>query len=145
MESLRSGINRFADCHRATSAVEFAIIAPVFVTMMFGIIVFGSYLAVAHGLQQLAAEAARASVAGVSDSERNSLAQSYIDGNIGSYPLLTASRLTRDPAVTDPSNSVFSITLRYDLSSSFIYSLPNFVPAPPSTLVRSAAIQRGGY
>jgi hypothetical protein len=33
----------------------------------------------------------------------------------------------------------------YDASGMFIYSLPTFVPAPSSTIVRSAAIPRGGY
>jgi Flp pilus assembly protein TadG len=145
MESLRLSFNNYGLCQRASSAVEFAMILPVFVTLLFGIVIFGSYIAVVHGVQQLAAEAARASVAGVSDSERNSLAQTYINGNVGSYPLLTASRLTLDQSVTDPATNSFSITLRYDLSGTFIYSLPSFVPAPATTVVRSAAIQRGGY
>ena len=56
---------------------------PVFMTLVFGIVVFGSYLAVVHGLQQLAAEAARSSIAGMSATERTSLATSYVTSNIG--------------------------------------------------------------
>ena len=52
---------------RATSAVEFAFIAPVFLTLIFGLVAFGSYLGIVHGVQQLTAEAARASIAGLSD------------------------------------------------------------------------------
>ena len=87
----------------------------------------------------------RAAVAGLSDDERAALAKSNIDANVGSYPLVTASRLALDGARTDSTGQVFTVTLRYDASDMFIFSLPRFVPAPPNTIVRSAAIQRGGY
>ena len=59
-------------------------VLPVFLTIVFGIVVFGSYLAVIHGVQQLAAEAARSSVAGMSETERGTLAKSYVSANAGS-------------------------------------------------------------
>ena len=46
-------------------------------------------------------------------------------------------------AATSGSN-VFVVTVNYDASGNFIYTLP-FVPAPPSTIVRSAAIPFGGF
>ena len=78
----------------AASAVEFALVMPIFLLVLFGIIVYGSYLAMVHGLQQLTAEAARASIGGLSDSERLSLATSDIDSNVGTYPLLAPDRRT---------------------------------------------------
>ena len=132
-------------CRRAASAVEFAIIFPLFLTVLFGIITFGAYLSVVHSVQQLAAEAARASVAGLDDSERLTLAQSNIDANVSSYPLLSSRRLTLTAAATGPSNGVFAVTLRYDGSDMFLFHLPSFVPSPSPTIVRTAAIQRGGY
>jgi hypothetical protein len=36
------------------------------------------------------------------------------------------------------------VTLNYNAAGNFIYKLP-FVPAPASTIVRSAAIQYGGF
>jgi Flp pilus assembly protein TadG len=65
---------RLIACRKATAAVEFAIIFPIFLMLLFGIISFGAYLAVVHGIQQLAAEATRAAIAGLSDSERVTLA-----------------------------------------------------------------------
>jgi Flp pilus assembly protein TadG len=73
---------RLLSCRRGASAVEFAMLLPVFLSLVFGIVVFGSYLAVVHGLQQLAAEAARSSVAGMSSTERSSIATSYVSANI---------------------------------------------------------------
>lgn len=124
--------------------MEFALVAPLFLMFLFGIIVFGTYLAVLHGVQQLAAEAARTSVAGLTDTERSSLAVGYVTANASSYPLLAANHLTVSAAAASGNANVFVVTVNYDASGLFIYSLP-FVPAPPSTIVRSAAIPRGGY
>lgn len=137
-------MTRFFRCRRGATAVEFAMLLPVFLTLVFGIVVFGSYLAVVHGVQQLAAEAARSSVAGMSDSERSSIATSYVSANIGTYPLITLSNVSVNAATSNADPNVFVVTVSYNASGMFIYSLP-FVPAPPSTIVRSAAIPYGGF
>ena len=134
---------RFTRCRNAASAVEFAILVPVFLVLVFGIIVFGSYLAIVHGVQQLAAEAARRSIAGLNDTERASLAAGYVSANAASYPLIAANRLTVVSATSG--SNVFVVTVDYDASQSFIYALPAFVPMPPSRIERSAAIPFGGF
>ena len=133
--------------HRAdgVSAVEFAIVLPVFFLILFGIIVFGSYLSLVHSVQQLAAEAARASIGGLSDTERVALANSNIRAQANFYPFIAPDKLQVMSAATDAGTNTFTVRLRYDASQSFIYSLPNFVPMPSPQIVRSAAIQRGGY
>jgi Flp pilus assembly protein TadG len=130
---------------RATSAVEFAFIAPVFLILLFGLIAFGSYLGLVHGIQQLTAEAARSSIAGLSDAERLSLARDNITANVGSYPMLSANRLTVQSAGTDTATGTFKVTVQYDASDMFIFNLPHLVPMPDPVIVRTAAIQRGGY
>jgi Flp pilus assembly protein TadG len=131
-------------CRRGASAVEFAMLLPVFLALVFGIIIFGSYLAVVHGLQQLAAEAARKSLSGLNPSERNSIATSYVSTNVGTYPLITANKVSVSAATSPSDPNVFVVTVTYNASGMFIYSLP-FVPAPSSTIVRSAAIPFGGF
>lgn len=135
----------FARRQDGASAVEFAIIVPVFLMILFGIITFAGYLSVVQSVQQLAAEAARASVAGLSDTERATLASNTIQTQSGNYPFIQPSRLVLVAAATDPTTSTFTVQLSYDASQSFIYSLPNLVPMPSPLIVRSAAIQRGGY
>lgn len=135
---------RFLLCRRGASAVEFAMVLPLFLTLVFGIVVFGSYLAVVHGVQQLAAEAARSSIAGMSDSERGSIASNYVSANAGTYPLIDASHLTVNAATSAANANVYVVTVNYDASGMFIYALP-FVPMPPSAIARSAAIPYGGF
>lgn len=136
---------RFRACNGGASAVEFAMIAPLFLMLVFGIVIYGSYLAVVYGVQQLTAAAARSSIAGLSDAERSSLATSYVTSNAGSYPLLSASNLTVNAAASPGNANVFVVTVNYNASGLFIYTLPSFVPAPPTTIVSSAAIPRGGF
>lgn len=137
-----SALPRFARCARAASAVEFAMLLPLFLVLVAGIVVFGAYLTMVHGVQQLAAEAARSSVAGLSEIERASLAENYVTTNAGSYPLLQPGHLTMSAATSG--SGVFVVTVNYDASDSIIFTLP-FVPAPPSVIVRSAAIPFGGF
>ena len=140
-----SHLSRWLRCREGASAVEFAIIFPLFLVVLFGIISFGAYLAVVHGVQQLAAEATRAAVAGLSDSERVTLALDNINGNVNSYPMISSKRLTLTSASTDAASQNFSVTLRYDASDMFVFNLPVFAPQPSPIIVRSASIQRGGY
>jgi Flp pilus assembly protein TadG len=143
--TVAGAIGRLGRCRWGASAVEFAIVFPLFLLVLFGILVYGSYIAIVHGVQQIAAEAARAAVGGLSDAERVTLARDNIAANAGSYPLIAASRLTLESATTDAGTRVFSVTVRYDASNMFIFDLPTFIPAPNKIIVRSAAIQRGGY
>jgi Flp pilus assembly protein TadG len=140
--SVFSRLRRLARCARGASAVEFAMLLPLFLVLVFGIVVFGSYLTMVHGVQQLAAEAARCSVAGLSEAERVSLAESYITANAGSYPLLQPAHLSVSAATSG--SDVFVVTVNYDASGNFLLALP-FVPSPPTTIVRSAAIPFGGF
>ncbi|WP_438277261.1 TadE/TadG family type IV pilus assembly protein [Nitrobacter sp.] len=140
--SASSRLRRVARCARGASAVEFAMLLPLFLVLVFGIVVFGAYFTMVHGVQQLAAEAARSSVAGLSEAERVSLAESYITANAGSYPLLQPARLSVSAATSG--SDVFVVTVNYDASGNFLLTLP-LVPSPPTTIVRSAAIPFGGF
>ena len=137
-------ILRFSRDKAGATAVEFAIIGPVFVLCAFGILCFGMYFGAVHAVQQLASEAARASIAGLNSADRRALAISRVMIDVGSYPFLSEDRMTVASVDTDPSTDTFTVTLRYDASSLPIFGLP-YVPLPPSVIVRSATIQRGGY
>lgn len=138
-------LRSFRRSRDAASAVEFAIVVPLFVMLVFGIVVYGSWLGMMHSVQQLAAEAARTSIGGLTEAERASLARAYITGNADSYPLLTPTKLTVVAQTSSSDANVFTVTVTYDATGSLISTLPSFVPAPSPHISRSAAIPRGGY
>ncbi|WP_421952222.1 TadE family protein [Pelagibacterium sp.] len=127
-----------------TSAVEFALIAPVFLLLMFGAIGYGIYFGAAHSVQQLAADAARAAVAGLSDAERISLANAFLAGNGAAYVLLDPDRLTiqATPSPSDPDQ--FLVSISYDASALPIWNLHPPLPLPGKTISFSSTIRNGG-
>jgi len=133
---------QFVHDEDGASAVEFAMVMPVFVLLVLGIVGFATVVSTYNGVQQLVAEAARASVAGLSDSERDRIARSYISGNAGAYPFIDPGRLQ---VTTLPQPTAFQVQARYDMSDSFVFLLAPLVPLPSPVIVRSAAVQRGGY
>ncbi|WP_256805489.1 MULTISPECIES: TadE/TadG family type IV pilus assembly protein [unclassified Bradyrhizobium] len=135
---------RFLSNQSGASAVEFAILLPAFLTIIFGIVVFGSYLTMVHGVQQLAAEAARTSIAGLTNSERNNLATSYVTTNVAGYPLLEPAKVNVIAAPSGSDPNVYVVTVQYDASSNFIFTLP-FTPPMPFPITRSAVIPYGGF
>jgi Flp pilus assembly protein TadG len=132
-----------ANC-RGASAVEFAIIAPFFIFMLLGMIAYGIYLGAAHGVQQLAADAARMAVAGLNTSERVTLVKSYVARNAVNYAFIDPLRLqleVRD-SPTDPNLVV--VRLRYDSSELPIWNLLTNLPLPNKIITRSSTIRVGG-
>ena len=69
-------------------AVEFALVTPVFLILMIGTLVWGQYFWVAHTVQQLANDSARAALAGLDATERESLARSAVTAEIVDYGAL---------------------------------------------------------
>ena len=129
-----------------TAAIEFALVLPVFLVLMLGILAYGIYFAAAHGTAQLAADAARASVAGLNDVERANLAKANVASNVSSYGvLLDASKLTVVAAPLPGDATEFRVAISYDASNLPIWSLTPFLPLPSSTILQSAVIKRGGY
>ena len=123
-----------------TAAVEFAIVGPFLLVLVFGTVVFGVIFSTYNGVQQLAAEAARASVAGLSVTERDQIARSYVTTNIAAYGILDPTRLT--VATTSTANA-FQVAVTYDLSNSPIFALSKLIPMPSPIVRRSASVVSG--
>lgn len=128
-----------------TSAVEFAIILPVFLVILLGILSFGLYFGAAHSTAQLAADAARATVAGLNDAERSSIATKLVANTAANYPLLTVSKITVSAAPTAGDPSEFKVDVTFDASDLPIWMFADYLPLPPQKIHRSAVIRRGGF
>lgn len=127
---------------RGVAALEFALVMPVFLLMLAGMVVWGGWLWMAHGVQSLAAEGARAALAGLDADERTDLARAYIDaeaeGVIGLPPDRAQVEVESDAAA-------IRVWVRYDVSGHPVLLLASLVPAPPSLIERSAVVRTGGY
>lgn len=133
-----------ADRH-GVSAIEFAIVFPLFLIIVLGILVYAIYFGVVHSVQQLAAEAARASVAGISPAERTTLAEQHVQRSLGSYPLIEAGSLRIAAAQSPNDPNLFAVDLSYDASKMSIFALDGLLPLPPKEIRRQSVVRRGGY
>ena len=125
------------------SAVEFALVAPVFLMILLTFLAFGIYLGAANALQQVAADAARTAIAGLDSTERSKLATDYINKSSMNYFMLDRTRLTvsvRD----DPNNpDQFTVSVDYDAENLPIWSLYSFA-LPEKHIRRFSTIRLGG-
>jgi Flp pilus assembly protein TadG len=142
MAERRLGSRSFRQDRRGSTAIEFAVISPVLILMLLGILVYGGYFMLSHSLQQMANDAARASVAGLTDTERSTLAQTAVTNDVQTYSYLSPRLLSVNYA---DQNQVLTVTLTYNASGSPFWALNGLVPMPSPTLVRSASVQIGGY
>lgn len=129
---------------KGTAAIEFAILTPVFLLMLIGMLAYGIYFGAAHALQQLAADAARTAIAGINVSEGRRLVESYLVRNAGAYMLIDPQRLDFDIEVAPDNLDQYQIELRYDASELPIWNLYPPLPLPSRQIVHGATIRRGG-
>lgn len=148
----RSGSDRSSDnsCVRRTglvanregaSAVEFAIIAPLALLILIGIIAYGLIFSVHLSLQHLIAETGRATIAGLGSAERAELARTYFRDKVAVYPLLDAD--AADLQVTDDGRYT-EVVITYAVENHPAYVFEGLLPLPASPYVYRQTIRNGG-
>lgn len=142
---LRRKLPRWLRDRSGVAAIEFAIVGPLFFMVLLGTLIFAMYFGTVHSVQQLAAEAARASIQGLTEAERAALAQSQVSSIVGSYPLIDPNYLTVSAATSPDDANLFNVSVRYDASRSIVFAFEGLIPMPPKTIARSAVVRRGGY
>ncbi len=123
-------------------AIEFAFVAPVLLAMLMGIISYGSYFWTAHTVQQLANDAARAAIGGLTDAERNELAFSTLRVDMAEQPGIDPNRVRMQVA---RESTTLTVRVAYDGSGSLFAALSEIVPMPHSRIERSASVRLGGF
>ena len=123
-------------------ALEFALLAPVLIVTMLGVMAYGGYFWTSHSVQQLANDAARAAVGGLTSTERASLAQQVVASESLNYSNLDPARA--HVTLNDTTNQL-TVQVAYDASGSPFWAASGLVPMPSTTVSRSATIQLGGY
>lgn len=126
-----------------TSAIEFAILAPIFFMVVFSMIGYGIYLSASHSVQQITADAARTAIAGLNAEERNRLASEFIGKVTSDHAFLEPANMSV-AVEDDPGNDEqFTVKISYDASNLPIWSLYAFA-MPSSRIERYATIRIGG-
>ena len=126
------------------AALEFAILAPVLLLLGTGMLAYAIYFGAAHSVQQLAADAARTSIAGLSDSERKTLVGAFLDANADGYVLIDRSALSYAVAASPADPAEYSVTLSYNAAALPIWNLYLPLPLPSHTITYKSLIRLGG-
>lgn len=127
-----------------TSAVEFAIVAPLFIFLILGMIAYGIYFGAAHSVQQIAADAARTAIAGLDEAERQTLAQRFIDSNGGGYVFIEGDKLEVEVSDNPDDAQQFMVSVEYNADNLPIWRFLTRLPLPGKTISRSSTIRIGG-
>ncbi len=120
-------------------------VAPVLLLMVMGMLCFGFYYTYLHELQELASSAARASVAGLSQAERDSLARSYVANAISNSMLLLSSDLTITTTTSGTPAEFYAVTLAYNMKDTPLPLMAGFVHLNASNISRTSTVQFGYY
>lgn len=133
-------------------ALEFALIAPFFLLVALGAMVFALYFAATVAVVHSAAEGARASVVGLDAAERENLAKARVSTIFQSYrPLLDPTQAT----VTTQAGSTagtFQVRVSYPLTAlglggfwSFLNKVTGSSTTAPANVARTVIVANGGY
>lgn len=125
-----------------SSAVEFALLAPVFLMLVFGMIAYAIYFGTAHSIQQITADAARASIAGLDNEEREQIVHRYISSVAQNY-FLDTNRLNAVAAEDRNDPDKFVVRVSYDATALPIWNLYPPIPLPSEMIVAASTIRKG--
>jgi Flp pilus assembly protein TadG len=124
------------------AAVEFALVAPLFLALLGGVIAYGGYIWTAHTVQQLANNAARAAVAGLTDAERKAFAEECVDADVAALAGFMDDHVN---VATQRRGRAFTVSVEYDGASNPFLAFGALVPLPEPRITRRASALVGGY
>lgn len=124
----------FLSCRRGSAAVEFAILAPVLLALVVAGVFYSRWFSVASQTQNLASDGARAAVAGLDDTERNTIVANLMTGAVARVPLEKGSTRTwrawRD-------GDLYAVSVTTTLPD---YDLSRVIPMPDRNVTRDAVV-----
>lgn len=125
---------------RGAAIVEFALLAPVLIAILLGILGYGQYFLLAHSAQQLANDSARATIAGMNAAERATLANATMARELARLPEIRPGTASLS---VDEAPPMVTVRVRVDASGIALFGV-KLLPMPDPLIERSAVIQQGG-
>lgn len=132
------------DDETATSAIEFAMLAPVFILLMLGMVAYGIYFGASHSVQQIAADAARVAISGLDQGERQQLVTAFVRQNAAGYPFIDPVKLSITAEDSTADADQFVVAVRYDARDLPVWNLLGDLPLPGTTIAKRSTIRIGG-
>lgn len=130
-------IARLAQSERAAAIVEMALVLPLFLALVMGILVYGQYFLLAYSVQQAANDGGRAAIVGIDAADRKAIAIRAVDRSMQSIGGFNPA--TRNVAVTETAGAV-TVAVTYTVPpTSFIRS--SFVPSPGNVIRARATFE----
>lgn len=126
-----------ASDRRGAVLVEAAFALPILITILLGVLTYGGWFMAAHSLQEVANDAARASVAGLDALERREIVDNIVAKSVLRTGTLEPDLVTVTTGIHD---TFYRVTLTYDLSQSQIFR-NSLIPLPGDTIQREALVQ----
>lgn len=153
---IRAAGRRPADlrtCTKGAVAVEFALVAPVFLLLVLGTMVFAIYFATFVAVIHGASEGARASIGGLSNAERATLARNRVTFLFEGYrPLLDPARATVSTRATTSGTPSYRVSVSYPVSDfgfdwffGFMNAVGGTSQNAPTTVSYAVTVANGGY
>jgi Flp pilus assembly protein TadG len=137
-------LKQFLTCRGGTAAVEFALLSPLYILLLLGLIAYGIYIAAAHSVQQIAADAARLAVGGVDDEERKDLVTTFVSEQTEGYAFVKPEKLSVSVSDTTGGGEYFVVTITYDAVELPIWQLATNLPLPSTEITRQSVVRIGG-
>ncbi|WP_031303940.1 TadE family protein [Sphingobium quisquiliarum] len=132
-------------CEKGMAALEFALVAPALLMLVFAIIIYAFWFSALMGVRHAAAEGARAAMAGLSTAERTTLARERAQTVIDGYgSLLSSGSAPRIEAAAD-GTGMFRVRVRYDMSGSALLRYAAFIPMPSTSIDATVLVTNGSY
>lgn len=117
-----------------------AIVLPVLLLLIFGIITYGSWLAISHSVQQAANEGGRAALSGLTVDERATLARTTANDVLVRTLDVNTSKIA--VSVQDDGATLI-VNVVYDAANSPLLMLP-LIPAPSTRIERKTVMKLTG-
>lgn len=120
--------------------IELAITAPIISMLLFGMVSYGTWISLAHAVQQSANEGARAAIAGLSQNERASIARQTSSAMFMRMQQVDSSNLS---VTVQDDGATLIVSVAYNASGNPFLKLP-LVPFLSTMIERSSAVKLSG-
>lgn len=130
----------FVGDEKGSMVVEAAFALPILITVMLGIVSYGSWFVAAHNVQSAANDAARSALAGLNQAERTRLVTASIEASVIGSDHLDPTKLV---VQTNLDGAYYTVTVTYD-GSGTLMGATSLLPLPSSTIERTAVVRLVG-